>query len=203
MYVPPHFKEDDPQAALEVIRAEPFGILVSVVDGEPLVTHVPFSIASISPQLVLSAHVARANPHSRALEGARVTAIFRGPHGYISPRWYTEKYGDVPTWNYVAVHARGTATLAAADAAEAILERLVGEMESGAPHPWSIAGMNRDALAAMKKNIVPFTIAVDELTAKFKLGQNRSEADQEGAIAGLRATGRPGDAALARAMERL
>jgi transcriptional regulator len=65
-------------------------------------------------RLVLTSHLARANPHWRALvSGAPSLALFQGPHAYVSPSWYASKaeHGKVvPTWNYIAVHAHGTLT---------------------------------------------------------------------------------------------
>jgi len=201
MYIPPHFKEDDFEAALAIIRSDPFGMLVSVRDGEPFVTHIPFSVERSRPQLVLSAHVARANPHWDLLEGSRVTAIFRGVHGYISPRWYHDPSNEVPTWNYVAIHCSGVAALAAQSEKGEVLTRLVNEMERGAPQPWTVGGMDAERREAMLKNIVAFRIRVERVQAKFKLSQNRSAADFAGTLAGLRASGRPQDLELANAME--
>lgn len=61
----------------------------------------------------LIGHVALANNvWRRADQGARVLAVFQGPHAYVSPNWYPSKrehHRVVPTYNYVTVHARQVA----------------------------------------------------------------------------------------------
>lgn len=202
MYIPAHFLQQDVEAALKLIASEPFGMLLSTVDGAPMISHIPFVIAQRKPELILAAHVAKANPHWRTLEGSRATAVFRGIHGYISPRWYTDPAHDVPTWNYEVVHCTGTVTIAPESAKETILRQLVDGMEAGLPQPWSVSELDAPFRLRLQSGIVAFWLRVEQLEAKFKLGQNRATADREGAVAGLRETGRSTDAALASEMER-
>ncbi|MCY1286847.1 Protease synthase and sporulation protein PAI 2 [compost metagenome] len=95
----------------------------------------------------------------------------------------------VPTWNYIAVHAYGRAELF--DDPERLL-RLVGRLserhEAGRPQPWSIDDAPRDYLAAMLRAIVGFALPIRRLEGKWKLGQNRSAADQRGVRDGLAAS---------------
>src|SRR5262249_51748683 len=107
LYVPSHFAEHNRDLLLGVVRAHPFGILTSIVDGSLMATHIPFVIEGDK----LHAHVARANPHWRAFDGkTEALAVFSGPHAYVSPTWYAKRPA-VPTWNYVAVHVSGKPTL--------------------------------------------------------------------------------------------
>jgi len=202
MYIPAHFLQQDVRAALELIQAGPFGMLVSTIDGVPVISHIPFVIARRKPELILAAHVAKANPHWRTLDGARATAVFRGAHGYISPRWYTNPKRDVPTWNYEVVHCSGTVSIVPGTEKLAILRRLVDTMETGAPQPWSIDALDEQYREGLQGGIVAFYLRVEQLEAKFKLGQNRALADLQGAIAGLRTTGSLDDARLSDEMER-
>lgn len=200
MYVPEHFRIDDRGRALALIEAYPFAAMIGVVDGEPYVTHVPMQVAAAEP-LTLSGHVARANPHAGHLDGARVRIIFSGPHGYVSPRWYAQRSHNVPTWNYQTVHCTGTVSLVSDDAGKlAVLDALVRTFETGADG-WRIEELAGAERANLLRNIVAFTVAVDAVDAKFKLSQNRSRTDRDGAIAGLRRSGRPSDHALADVMD--
>ena len=174
---------------------------MSVADGAPFVTHLPLLAQRDGDTIVLTGHLARLNPHARMLDGMRVLAIFNGPHGYISPRWYEKRSADVPTWNYATVHCSGVAQLTTEAGKLDALRRLVHEMEGTLPGAWSVDELSAAARDAMLKNIVAFTVRVDSLTAKFKLGQNRSDADRAGAVAGLRALGDHPSLALADAME--
>ncbi len=59
----------------------------------------------------LRAHLARANPHWRDLDGLdECLVVFQGPDRYVTPSWYATKRETgkvVPTWNYATVQARG------------------------------------------------------------------------------------------------
>ena len=91
------------------MRANPFAILVSSADRGPFATHVPVVIREYGERLVIRGHVAKANPHWKFLEdNSTCLIIFHGPHAYISPSNY-ETREAVPTWNYGAVHAYGSA----------------------------------------------------------------------------------------------
>src|SRR5437870_7511814 len=98
MYIPEHFREDDPQRLEAFLRDYSFGALVTVVDGKPFASHLPFMFdAARGEKGMLTGHMARANPQWGHLAGAStVLAIFEGPHTYVSPAWYAH-YG-VPTW---------------------------------------------------------------------------------------------------------
>lgn len=201
MYTPKDFTIADPRVAAALIRREPFGALISIVDGDPMITHVPFSIVQLEPTLRLSTHLAKANSHAEHLDGARVRIVFSGPHGYISPRWYTKPTRTVPTWNYMVVHCRGVARIASEAEKLAILAQLVDEMEAGADPPWSFAALDSAYRDEQAKHIVAFYIEVKSFEAKFKLSQNRTPADRTGAIAGLREPGPFQNLKLAAAME--
>lgn len=198
VYTPRHFSADDPAALRSLVEANAFGTLITHHEGETMVSHIPFVVdVDTAGALVLHGHVARANPHWRALEAARSLAIFSGPHGYISPTWY-EKHPSVPTWNYAVVHAHGTARLVAAAALERTLERLSAHYESGNAEPWRMDRLDRDYVDTMTRAIVGFEIAVERLEGKFKLSQNRIPADQRSVVAALEARGEDALAAMMR-----
>jgi predicted FMN-binding regulatory protein PaiB len=67
VYIPQHFRENDPARLEKLIDTYPFGTLITLADGRPFATHLPF-IYERDAGLLL-AHVARANPQSRQLEG--------------------------------------------------------------------------------------------------------------------------------------
>ena len=121
------------------MRAHPFATLVSVADGAPFATHVPLLLdAERGPLGTLVGHVAAPNPHSAAFdERAQALAIFHGPHAYVSPRWYASG-PNVPTWNYVAVHAIGRPRGIDDPArVRALLARTAAVFEAGAKEPWT------------------------------------------------------------------
>jgi transcriptional regulator len=143
-------------------------------------------------------HVARANPHAAALAQGTSVLVFQGPFGYVSPTWYTDPAGSVPTWNYVAIHVHGR--IESQDGTRdkrGIVDALATRHEESFPQPWTSAKMDPALLETMLGAIVGFRMAIERIDAKFKLSQNRSPADRAGVIAGLEGRGMAGPASLA------
>jgi transcriptional regulator len=186
MYLPAHFKEDDREWLFALMRGNPFALLVSVMEGAPFATHLPLVLdAGRGAFGMLRCHVARANPHWRALEkDAACLVVFQGPNAYVSPNWY-DKHPAVPTWNYAAVHAYGRAR--AMDDGE--LRRLVDDLsaihEASQPVPWTTAKLTEEWFAGQRKAIVGLEIEIARLEGKFKLSQNRPEGDRRRVIEAL------------------
>ena len=195
MYVPPHFEPTDEQLLWQLIDEHSFGTLLTVVAGEPFLSHVPF--AADRDARLLHCHVARANPQWQHLaSSARVLAIFSGPHGYVSPTWYAED-GGVPTWNYAVVHVHGEAVCSDDyEMKRKHVEALAAKYERNRPTPW-VPAYDVRRLAG----IVGIEIRVTKLEGKLKLSQNRSADDRARVAAALAASGRDDDAALARLMQ--
>ena len=188
MYIPTHFREDRPEILHEIIRRYSFATLVSQNEGSIIATQLPFLFDA--DRQVLRSHMARPNPQWKELEEREVMVIFQGPHAYISPNWYETKLA-VPTWNYVTVHAYGTATLVDESALRAIVTETVRQYESGRERPWQMSSLTEEYVAKLLKGIVGFEIALNRLEGKLKLGQNRSAVDIKGTIAGLESAGEP------------
>lgn len=177
LYSPPRFVETDLSTIGEVIAAAPFATLISNADGQTLISHVPVIQA---PDGWLISHVATANPHSAALtDGAEVLAIFHGPHTYVSPAWYAEP--SVPTWNYVVVHVKGRVHVQTGDAAQALLDSLTSAFDDPA-QPGHKTHAER---AHLLKLIHCFRIEPLQVDAKFKLSQNKPQADRQRIITEL------------------
>ena len=174
LYTPPRFIETDPDVIRELIAASPFAMLISVADGQPVVTHAPVVLDEAVGENWLVAHVARANPHSAALaDGAEVLVIFNGPHAYVSPSWHQE--ASVPTWNYAVVHMRCRVHVQTGDAAQALLDTLSNTFDD-ASQP---GHLTRDERARMLKAIHCVRLEPLHIDAKFKLSQNESKTDQQ------------------------
>jgi len=66
---------------------------------------------------------------------AKGICAISGPDGYVSPDWY-EVPDQVPTWNYVAVHLRGTLERLPQDQMHAMLDMQSAHFEDQlAPKP--------------------------------------------------------------------
>lgn len=202
MYVPSAFKQSDLAACHGLIEANGFGTLVSLRAGAsaPFATHIPFLLdRTRGPNGTLTGHLARANPHCELL-GAEALVIFQGPHAYVSPSWY-QAVPAVPTWNYLAVHAYGTPKIIDDPVKlRATLARLAEVHEAGRSTAWQIESLPSDFVDDMVRGIIAFEIPITRLEGKWKLSQNRSAADREGVIEGLRGRDDPMSQAVAEAM---
>jgi transcriptional regulator len=128
-------------------------------------------------------------------------AMFLGPHAYVSPAWYVTQPRVVPTWNYLAVHAYGPLrTYDDPIRLRAHVERLTRRQESARAEPWDLAQAPEEFIASMLKAIVGVEIPIQRLEGKWKMSQNRPEADRLGAMAALSASENPADQAVAAVM---
>ena len=187
MYNPPAFVETRPDELQAIMRAASLPILISPGKTGLLVTHMPLDFKA--PGRVVG-HIARANPHWREFDPSlESVAIFTAVDGYISPSWYASKAETgkvVPTWNYQAVHATGRLEIIEDPTALLkIVTELTQRHETGRPKPWAVSDAPADYIASQLKGIIGIVLHISKLEGKAKLSQNKSEADQEGVIAGV------------------
>lgn len=180
MYIPSFNKFDNEQEAINFMQRYSFATIVTAVNDVPVATHLPFLVEQRDDKIILLSHFAKANPQAAQIVGKSVLVIFTEPHAYISPSNY-EKETNVPTWNYLAVHAYGKATLLAEGQKTAdLLAQTISTFEADYLKQWN--GLPDGYKQKMMKGIVAFEIVVDDLQAKKKLSQNRSAHEQENII---------------------
>lgn len=190
VYIPEHFAARERATIARLVHDFPFATLVTPGATEPYVTHLPLlHFADCEPHGTLVGHFARANPHAQSVAGVESMAIFHGPHAYVTPSWYSDPAGAVPTWNYAVAHVHGAIELAR-DPAEtrAVLDLMIQRFESGRSKPWQL-GLDPGRLHAMVGAIVGFRIRVKRIDAKLKLSQNRSPDDRRQVAEGLESEG--------------
>jgi transcriptional regulator len=194
MYLPDHFRADDPDAIFDFVARHGFALLTTVHDGVPFTSHLPLlverpgSSQGAGPHGTIIGHMARANPQWRDAAGQTGLVVFVGPHAYISPTWYAEP-NTVPTWNYTAVHAYGRLAIDEdPQALKQIVARTTAYYEAGRNPEWNFdaGGTFVDGLV---KQIVGFRMTVERWEAKFKLNQNHPQARRERVITALEAEG--------------
>jgi transcriptional regulator len=180
MYIPDAFAVTDRDVVRDFIDRHSFATLVSVFDGEPFATHLPLLLDRANNQLL--GHVARANPHARGFDGKTPSlAIFTGPHAYVSPGLYVN-LPAVPTWNYTAVHVVGCpAVIDDERRIDDLLASLIHKYESSRDQRWS-GEMPDDYRRKMVRGIIAFEMPMTRVEGKFKLSQNRPEADRENVV---------------------
>ena len=192
-YPSPAFREHRTEVLHAAIRELYFGLLVTRPDGGFATSYLPWELdATRGPHGTLVGHLARYNPQWQVPDGgADALVVFQGPHAYVSPSWYPSKHGDprqVPTWDYLAVEARGKLKTFDDEARlYNLLVKLTDRNEEGRPHRWHVTDAPDDYLRKEMRHIVGIELRIESLIGRYKLSQNRNAADQEGARAGLAA----------------
>jgi transcriptional regulator len=191
MYQPAHFREDRIEVQHDLIRRHPLGLLVTAGPGGLTANQIPFLIYSEEGELgTLRAHLARGNPQWRELSQVEdCLAVFQGPQIYITPSWYATKRQTgkvVPTWNYVTVHAWGRPRVVEDTAwLRRQLDDLTASQEQRRAPPWAVSDAPEPFIASQMKGIIGVEIPVARIEGKWKVSQNRPEADRAGVVSGL------------------
>ncbi|MFM0157375.1 FMN-binding negative transcriptional regulator [Paraburkholderia sediminicola] len=201
MYMPAHFEESRPEVLHRLIAEHSFGALITHGPNGLDANHLPFEFdAKLTPEGgdaqparthgILRAHVARANPvWQEVAANPEALVIFQGPAAYISPTWYPSKHEthrQVPTYNYMVVHAHGRIVVRDDESfLRGLVARLTRKMEAGEPVPWKMGDAPADYIAQMLGAIVGLEIEVTRLVGKWKLGQNKEATDRRGAAEAL------------------
>ena len=175
MYLPPQFNAKDEAHALDLMRAHPFASLISVDDtGFPFVTHLPLHLMQKNGEYVLLGHCAKPNPHWRYLQSRpQALVTFMGPQAYMSPKVYPD-LTRVPTWSYLAVHAKVEAQLVEEpEAKDRLLKQLIGDHEPPYAKQWR--GLAEDYQCKMLSAIVAFELRITDVQCAIKLNQHRPE----------------------------
>jgi transcriptional regulator len=187
MHPNPAFRQTAADRNLAFAAARGFGVLtVNGADG-PLAAHVPFLVADDGTHV--DVHLARSNPVARAALPMAAVLIVCGPDAYVSPDWYGIP-DQVPTWNYVAVHLRGTLALRPDDTLRGQADGLSARFEADlAPkRPWTSGKMSPGTMERMMRMIVPLRLTVSAVEGTWKLSQNKDSAVRLAAADGLEAT---------------
>ena len=113
-----------------------------------------------------------------------------GPEAYITPSWYATKQETgkvVPTWNYVTVHATGPmSVIKDRDWLLKNVNAVTNQHEASREEPWSVSDAPDRFIETMLRGIVGIEIPISRLEGKWKMSQNRPEADRAGVVEGLR-----------------
>ena len=180
MHPNPVHRPATPERNLAFARERGFGVLAISRDegaGGPLLSHIPFLVSEDGT--AVHAHLVRANPIARILAAGERPAVLAasGPDGYVSPDWYGPEPDQVPTWNYVAVHLRGTLRLRPEEALRPHLDALSARFEEALrpKAPWRTSKVSPDRLAGMMRAIVPIELAIETVDGTWKLNRNKTD----------------------------
>ena len=202
MYTPKANLETRLPVLHQLISAEPLATLVTMTSSGLLASHLPLVLdreignPEPGPFGTLRGHFARANPQWRDIDSSvDALAIFAGPQHYISASWYPGKLEDgeeVPTWNYVVVHAYGPLRIVEDPAwLWKHLGELTDQSEASNPAPWKVSDAPAEYIENQMRGIVGFELPIQRIEGKWKVSQNRNARDKQAVIAGLSAKNTP------------
>lgn len=174
MHPNPAFRRTSDVRAITLVRDRAFGQLTIHTDAELLAAHVPILLSDDAQTVDL--HLVRSNPIARALTTPQEALLtVTGPDGYVSPDWYGVP-DQVPTWNYTAVHLRGTLEMLDHGKMRDVFDRQSAHFERQlSKPPWTTEKMAPDVLEKMMRQIVPCRLTVTDLQSTFKLNQNKPD----------------------------
>ncbi len=183
MYIPKINLETDIDEIVAFMKQFSFATIITAKDNFPIATHLPFLVTIKDDNVILTSHFARANEHWKDIENNKTLIIFSEPHAYISPKNY-DKELNVPTWNYISIHAYGQGKLITeTDKTFEVLEATIYNYETSYKHQWD--NLPDEYKLKMSKGIVAFEILVTDLQAKKKLSQNRTDTEKQRIIDSL------------------
>lgn len=185
---------------IEFMRRFSFATIISNKENVPIATHLPFIIERIDGALVLISHFAKGNEHWKYLENQPVLVVFSEPHAYISTSNY-EKELNVPTWNYLSVHAYGNAEIIINDFEMSdLLQKTIKTYDNSFGAKWDEFPANYKE--RLTNGIVGFKLTVYDLQAKKKLSQNRTETEKNKIINSLAESTHANEKLIAEYMEK-
>jgi transcriptional regulator len=202
MYIPRANEETRTDILHDFMQKEAFATLITLTSHGLLASHLPMVLEKDGSSLgLLRGHVARANPqwsdHDASVEAL---AVFSGPHHYITPNWYPSKHEDgkdVPTWNYVTVHAYGPLRVIRDEEwLMQHLQELTDQSEADAEEPWKLSDAPELYVRSLLNGIVGLELPISRLEGKWKVSQNRTREDRAGVVAGLTALDTPASCAM-------
>lgn len=175
MYPPKHHQDNAINHMIEVIKTYPLATLISAKDDEPFITHLPL----IYKDEKLIGHIDIYNPQTQLLKDKnKVTVLFSGPSCYISPSIYSTT--QLPTWNYIKVHLKGTVKAIKSKAAlKASLISMTEFLE--APDHKYVLEPDNPRLDNNLNYIEMFEIDITNWEGKFKLSQDKKPRDIQAA----------------------
>ena len=183
MYIPPDNQMNEQAEIVDFMKRFSFATIITSKNNLPIATHLPFLVRVENGKVVLTSHFAKANEQWKSIVDHTILVVFNEPHAYISPKLY-DKELNVPTWNYLAVHAYGNGRLITEiDDAMEVLNATVRYYELDYQAQWK--GLPQDYKLRMLKGIVAFEIEISDLQAKKKISQNKSEVEKHRIIDAL------------------
>jgi transcriptional regulator len=192
---------DDEQTVRRLIAENPWATIVSDNGGELIASHYPILLddRAGAGELTVVTHVGRPDERVHDLGGSEVLLIVAGPHGYISPSWYSEGTTRVPTWNFSVAHCYGVPEILDPEENLQVLTRLVEHFEREVEEP---AYLDREVGARIAPGTVGLRIPITRFVCKVKMSQDKDPESRERVLDELRGSGPYRQERLADEMQR-
>jgi transcriptional regulator len=184
----PKHAETDAAVVRRLIAENPWATIVSHNGEELVASHYPVLLddRAAAEQLTVVTHVGRPDERVHDLGDSEVLLIVAGPHGYISPSWYSEQTTRVPTWNFSVAHCYGVPEILEPEENLAVLTRLVEHFERDAENP---AYLDAAVGARLAPGTVGLRIPITRFVCKVKMSQDKDDRSREQVLEALRSPG--------------
>ncbi len=199
MHPAPAFRPAASDAAIAFAGAYAFAHIVGVTPVGLRVAHAPVLVSDTGTLLF---HLSNGNALTPHLDGAAALVSIGGPGSYVSPNWYADHTGHVPTWNYRAAEFNGAVRAMTFDELGDLLDRASALFEPRVGQDWTMAKLAPARRDALMRAITGFELTPATIRMTDKASQNRSDADARGIAAAMTAIGdEDGAAAIRRVRE--
>lgn len=188
----------DPRVVRDLIAENPWATIVSSNDGALVASHYPVLLDDQDDGLTIVTHVGRPDERVHGFGAGEILVIVAGPHGYISPSWYSEQGTPVPTWNFSVAHCYGVPEILDADENLRVLTRLVDHFEQRVDRP---VPLDQQFGAQLARGTVGIRLPITRFVCKVKMSQDKDERSREQVLDALRGSGYYANPALAAEME--
>ncbi|MDQ6606491.1 MAG: FMN-binding negative transcriptional regulator, partial [Actinomycetota bacterium] len=162
----PKHASDDAEVVRQLIRENPWAILVSSHQGELVASHYPILLDEAADGLAIVTHVGRPDDQVHGFGDREMMLIVQGRHGYISPSWYAPGAIRAPTWNFSVAHCYGVPQLLDEPENLRVLGRLVEHFERHVEQPMLL---DPEWGAGLAKGTVGLRLPITRFVCKIKL----------------------------------
>ncbi len=195
----PQHAVTDVSVVRALIEENPWATIVSHNDGTLVASHYPVLLDDQSDELALLTHVGRPDDRLHGFGADEMLAIVAGPHGYISPSWYTEHAIAAPTWNFSVAHCYGVPEILDAEQNLRVLTRLVEHFERHVEEPVTL---DQEMGARVAAGTVGIRLPITRFVCKVKMSQDKDPQTQAQVLEALHGSGPYANPELAREMQR-
>jgi transcriptional regulator len=196
----PNYAVTDDRVVRALIAENPWGTLVSHTDDGLVASHYPVLLDERSDELAVLTHVGRPDERQHRFGTGEMMLIVAGPHGYISPSWYSELGTPAPTWNFSVAHCYGTPEVLGAEENLRVLTRLMDHFERHVDQP---VALDQQFGARLAAGTVGIRLPIARFVCKVKMSQDKDPQSQRQVLDALRGPGPYGNPALAEQMQRV